>query len=244
MPNSPDAVTITWCGHAAFRVCQGPHAFYIDPFLKDNPRCPDAEKQPQAVEAVFVTHAHAHHAGDTLAIARQQPAQIVAVVETAAWLQRQGAPAGQLVAANEGGTAEAAGVKAHLVHAAHSGGIFEAGQPVYCGKPVGYVFEFPNGPRIYHAGDTGLFGDMELIADLYHPDVALLPIGGIATMGPREAAHACRLLRVATVVPMHYGTFGWLTGTPEELRRHVNGGCQVVELVPGVAWKAGDGPRP
>lgn len=238
MPNTPEAVTITWCGHAAFHFRHGAHAFYVDPFLKDNPLCPDAEKQPHPVEAVFVTHAHANHAGDTLVIARRQPAKIVAVVETAAWLERHGAPAEQLVAANEGGAAEAAGVRAHMVHAAHSGGIFEAGQPVYCGKPVGYVFEFPGGLRVYHAGDTGLFGDMELIADLYRPDVALLPIGGRATMGPEEAARACQMLRVRTVVPMHYGTFPGLAGTPEELRRQVNGGCQVVELVPGAAWNA------
>lgn len=237
MQNAHEAVEIIWCGHATFRMRHGLRSFYVDPFLKDNPRCPNSEKQPHAVETIFVTHAHADHAGDVVGIAKEQRAKVVAAWEVASWLKRNGVPPEQLIAANEGGCVEAAGVRAHLVHALHSGGIFDGGQPVYCGRPVGFVFEFTNGVRIYHAGDTGVFGDMELISALYHPDVALLPIGGFSTMGPREAAYACRLLKVKTVVPMHYGTFPRLTGTPAELRQYLDGSCEVVELVPGVAWE-------
>lgn len=237
MPKAHAAVEVTWCGHSAFRVRHGSHAFYIDPFLKDNPRCPSSEQHTHPVEAVFLTHAHPGHAGDVFAIARQQPAKIVAVVGVASWLKRNGAPPEQIVAANEGGCVEAAGVRAHVVHALHSGGIAEGGLPVFCGNPVGFVLDFPNGVRLYHAGDTGVFGEMELIGALHHPDIALLPIGGHSTMGPREAALACRLLKVKTVVPMHYGTFPHLTGTPAELRRHLGGSCEVAELVPGVAWE-------
>ena len=120
---------------------------------------------------------------------------------------------------NKGGTLDVAGVRVTMVRAEHSaGGPVEGPGAVYLGEPVGFVVELPDGTRVYHAGDTDLFGDMALIGELLRPDIAFLPIGGHYTMGPRAAARAVGLLGVTTVVPIHYGTFPALAGTPDELR--------------------------
>jgi len=125
-----------------------------------------------------------------------------------------------------------------MVHADHSCGILDDGRVVYGGDPCGYVVELENGYRIYHAGDTNVFGDMALIGELCSPDLALLPIGGHYTMGPAGAARACRLLGVAAVIPMHFGTFPVLEGTPAELKAAARDiqGLQIVELRPGEAY--------
>jgi L-ascorbate metabolism protein UlaG (beta-lactamase superfamily) len=122
-----------------------------------------------------------------------------------------------------------------MVYADHSCGILDDGQIIYGGDPCGYVIEFENGKRVYHAGDTNVFGDMKLIGELYRPDIALLPIGGLYTMSPREAALAIKLLGVKRVVPMHHSTFPALTGTPEGLRAATKGirGLKVIDLKPG-----------
>jgi L-ascorbate metabolism protein UlaG (beta-lactamase superfamily) len=134
---------------------------------------------------------------------------------------------------NKGGTQTVGGdVKVTMVHANHSSGAEDGGQIIYAGEPCGYVIEFANGVKIYHAGDTNVFGDMAIIRDLYAPDVALLPIGDHYTMSPREAAYACNLLKPKAVVPMHFGTFPLLTGTPAELKKLVSG-VEVVEMKPG-----------
>ncbi len=225
---------ITWCGHAAFRMQHGTHGFYIDAFLQGNPKCPAAEKTPHAAEAVFLTHGHMDHAADVAAVIKKNPqAKAVCMVELAPWLTRQGVPEGQVIAMNFGGTVEAAGVKATMVPAVHTSSVQENGQTLYAGEPAGYVFAFPGGLRLYHAGDTAVFGDMKLIGELHRPQIAMLPIGGHYTMGPREAAHACKLLGVQAVIPMHYGTFPVLNGTPAELRQHLAGAAEVLELEPG-----------
>jgi L-ascorbate metabolism protein UlaG (beta-lactamase superfamily) len=226
-------VSITFCGHAAFRIRHGQHAFYIDPFLSPNPKCPAGEKTPQAVEAVFLTHGHMDHVSDAAAILRQYPARAVCMVELGQWLQTQGVPEAQIAAINFGGTFAAAGVKATLVPAVHTSSMTEKGVVIYTGAPGGFVFEFPSGLRLYHAGDTAAFGDMRLIAELHRPELAMLPIGDHYTMGPREAAYAAKLLGVKAVIPMHYGTFPALTGTPAEFRRHLDPGIEMVEMAPG-----------
>jgi L-ascorbate metabolism protein UlaG (beta-lactamase superfamily) len=140
-------------------------------------------------------------------------------------------------AMNKGGTIRIGDISITMVHADHSCGITEEdGSIVYGGEAVGYVIEFENGFRLYHAGDTAVFGDMKLIGDLYRPELAILPIGDRFVMSPREAALAARLLGVSTVIPMHYGTFPALTGTPDALRAE-NPELHVVEMTPGQALR-------
>ena len=133
---------------------------------------------------------------------------------------------------NKGGTQTVADVKVTMVHAVHSCGIQDGDQIIYGGEACGYVLEFSNGVKLYHAGDTNVFSDMAIIRDLYAPKIVMLPIGDHFTMSPREAAYACKLLQPETVIPMHFGTFPMLTGTPAELQKLVPD-VKVLELKPG-----------
>lgn len=231
-------VQITWLGHASFRIHSGGKTFYIDPFLSQNPRCPENEKNPSAADAILLTHGHMDHIADAVPLAQRTKAKVLTMVELGMYLTKKGVAQDQMVAMNKGGTFEIAGAKVSMVHALHSSSAEQDGLPVYLGDPAGLVIEFKEGLRIYHAGDTAVFGDMKIIAELYRPEIALLPIGGFYTMDPREAALACRLLEVPAVIPMHYGTFPALTGTPAELRRHLAAAgtpCEVLEMTPGKA---------
>jgi L-ascorbate metabolism protein UlaG (beta-lactamase superfamily) len=136
---------------------------------------------------------------------------------------------------NKGGTQTVAGIKITMVHAVHSCGIQDDdGSIVYGGEACGYVLELPGGVKLYHAGDTAVFGDMQIIRDIYAPEIALLPIGDHFTMSPREAAYACNLLKPKTVIPMHFGTFPQLTGKPAELEKLLGAnGPKVLEMKPG-----------
>jgi len=229
-------VQITWLGHAAFRMRSAGKTFYFDPFLTSNPKCPEAEKTPSQADVILLSHGHMDHIGDAAPLAQRTGANVVAMVELAGYLGRKGVPAGNIRAMNKGGTVEVAGAKVTMVHALHSSSVEEGGQTVYLGEPAGYIVKFQEGLTIYFAGDTDVFGDMRLIAEIYRPDVAILPIGDFYTMGPLQAAHACRLLGVKTVIPMHYGTFPVLTGTPAELKRFLGEAgtpCEVTEMTPG-----------
>ena len=213
----PD-VALTWLGHAAFRFdTPGGKRVYVDPWL-ENPSCPDAEKEPERVDLIAITHGHDDHIGQTVELHQRFRAPVVALVECRGWLSGQGCEEAMQHAANKGGTVEVDGVKITFTDANHSSSAFEDGKPVYLGEPAGLVIEVENGTRLYFAGDTNAFGDMQLIARLYEPDVAILPIGGHYTMDPREAALALELLGVKRCVPCHYGTFPLLKGTPEQLR--------------------------
>jgi L-ascorbate metabolism protein UlaG (beta-lactamase superfamily) len=134
---------------------------------------------------------------------------------------------------NKGGTQTIGDIKVTMVHADHSCGITDGDQIVYGGEACGYVIEFSNGLKIYHAGDTNVFGDMAIIRDLYAPQIAMIPIGDHYTMSPREAAYACNLLKAQTVIPMHFGTFPVLTGNPGDLQKLVPS-VEVVAMAPGV----------
>ncbi|MFN8624851.1 MAG: metal-dependent hydrolase [Candidatus Binatia bacterium] len=230
------ALQITWLGHSTFRIASvNGRTLLVDPWVQNNPACPDAEKSPRPVDAMLITHGHFDHIGDAVDIALTvRPASVVAIFETAVWLGSKGVE--NCIGMNKGGTVEVApGISATMVHADHSCGIQDNGQIIYGGDPCGYVIECENGTRVYHAGDTNVFGDMQLIGELFHPDVALLPIGGLYTMGPRLAAHAIKLLGVKRVIPMHFGTFPALTGTPAALRDATAEipGLQIIELKPG-----------
>jgi L-ascorbate metabolism protein UlaG (beta-lactamase superfamily) len=133
---------------------------------------------------------------------------------------------------NKGGTQAVADIKVTMVHADHSCGIQDGDETIYGGEACGYVIEFSNGVKIYHAGDTNVFGDMAIIRDLYAPEIVMLPIGDHYTMGPREAAYACNLLKPKTVIPMHFGTFPALTGRPSELHELVPN-LEILEMKPG-----------
>jgi len=227
-------VEITWCGHATFRLTTLGHTFYIDPFLKDNPACPAEEKEPKPASFVLVTHGHSDHMADVLQTARDPKTKVVGIIELNHWLVAQGLKPEQSVAINIGGTVELAGTRVTMTPAVHSSGIEDGGAMVYGGDAASFVMEFAEGLTVFHAGDTTVFGDMGLIADLYHPDIAMLPIGGWYTMGPREAALAAKLLRVKVVIPMHFGTWPVLVGTPEQLEHHLEGsGIAVLRLQPG-----------
>jgi L-ascorbate metabolism protein UlaG (beta-lactamase superfamily) len=209
--------SLTWLGHAAFRLdTAGGKRIYVDPFL-DNPNCPDSEKDPDRCDAIALTHGHGDHTGSTVELSKKfGPLPIVAMVELKGWLKQQGADTDDVPGPNKGGTVEAAGVKFTLTNAFHSSA---ADDGTYVGEAAGLVAELEDGKKIYFAGDTCVFGDMQLIGRIYSPDVAVLPIGGHFTMDPREAAVACELLGTKRVVPCHYGTFPILTGTPDELKR-------------------------
>ncbi len=222
-------VSVTWLGHAAFRLdSPGGKRIYVDPFL-DNPKCPDSEKEPERMDVLALTHGHDDHVGDAVALAKRFEPEIVALVELKRWLGKQGAPVGEVPGPNKGGTVEAAGVRFTIVNAFHSG---SAPDGSYGGDAAGIVIELENGTKLYFAGDTCVFGDMQLIGRLYSPDVAILPIGGHFTMDPREAGVALELLGTRRCIPCHYGTFPLLAGTPDELRRHAPD-VEVIELQPG-----------
>ena len=206
---------VTWLGHAAFRIdSPGGKRIYIDPFL-DNPKCPDGEKQPESCDLIALTHGHDDHVGSTVELAKRFGCPVIAQIELRTFLESEGVEGDITQAPNKGGTAEAEGIKVTLTDANHSSS-WSDGR--YLGEPCGLVLEVENGTKLYLAGDTNVFMDMQLIGRIYEPDVAVLPIGDHFTMGPKEAAVALELLAVDKCIPCHYGTFPILRGTPDELR--------------------------
>jgi len=226
-------IKLTWLGHATFRIeTPGGKTVIIDPWVMGNPKCPDSEKQVRKVDILLCTHGHGDHIGDAVEIAKQHNPVVVGIPELCRWLGKKGVA--HLAEMNKGGTQVVGDIKVTMVHADHSCGIQDGDQMVYGGEACGFVIEFSNGVKIYHAGDTNVFGDMAIIRDLYAPEIAMLPIGDHYTMSPREAAYACNLLKPKTVIPMHFGTFPVLTGTPRALQKLVPG-IEVVELKPGAS---------
>jgi L-ascorbate metabolism protein UlaG (beta-lactamase superfamily) len=225
------ATTLTWLGHASFRLdTPSGKRIYVDPWLNGNPKCPESEQTPERVDLIAVTHGHGDHVGDAVELAKKHDATVVALVELAAWFGKQGVDEGKLRNPNKGGTVDVEGVKVTLTNAFHSG---SAPDGSYAGEPSGLVITSEDGKKVYFAGDTCVFGDMQLIGRIYEPDLAVLPIGDHFTMGPKEAAVAVELLGVKRVVPCHFGTFGLLTGTRDEFEQLAPDGVTVEQLEPG-----------
>ncbi len=226
-------LSITWLGHSTFILTSpGGKRIVTDPWLDGNPACPASMKKIDKADLILVSHGHFDHVGDVVNVARSTGATVVGIFELCAWLEGKGVK--NTSGMNIGGTQKIGDIAVSMTMALHSSGTVENGRPIYLGEPAGFVIAFEDGLRAYFAGDTAVFGDMRLIRDLYAPQIAFLPIGDHFTMGPEAAAKACELLGVRQVVPMHWGTFPLLTGTPARLRELVqSSGVQVLDLKPG-----------
>jgi L-ascorbate metabolism protein UlaG (beta-lactamase superfamily) len=226
---------LTWLGHNSFKlVTRGGSTLLLDPWVEGNPATPREHKTFEKIDVMTISHGHGDHMADAVTLARKFKPVVVCNYEIHLFLQKKGI--GSTSPMNKGGTQEAAGVRITMVHATHSSGIEDGGQVLYGGEACGFVFTLEDGTRIYHAGDTGVHADMTLIAELYQPEIALLPIGDLFTMGPREAAVAARLLKPRIIVPAHYGTFPALTGTADAFRtelKHAGVDAELVVLDPG-----------
>ncbi len=235
----PGSARLTWLGHGTYHLqTPGGRRLLLDAWLDHNPVCPEAAKAEarRDLHAMLISHGHFDHIHDAVDVARATGAAAVAIFETATWLNGKGLQA--VTGMNKGGTVEVApGLRATMVNAVHSCGITDGDRIVYGGEAAGYVVTLEDGRRIYHAGDTMVFGDMRLIGDFWRPEVAILPIGGLYTMDPEQAALACEWLGVRAVLPGHYGTFPALTGTPEALRQALDrrglGRVEVLAPKPG-----------
>jgi L-ascorbate metabolism protein UlaG (beta-lactamase superfamily) len=226
---------ITFFGHSTFSLTTpSGEVALLDSWVTTNPKCPPELKKIKKLDAIFLTHAHSDHFGDLLTLAKEHKSKIVVIAETAMWLGTKGF-GDQVKPMGKGGTLRVGDFEVTLTHAFHSNSIDDNGKMLYGGEPASFIVRMPGGLTVFHAGDTTVFGDMKLIADLYKPDIACLPIGDNYTMGPREAAYAIRLLSVKHVIPMHYGTFPVLTGTPEQLRAESKdiAGLEIHALKPG-----------
>ncbi|RLF15992.1 MAG: metal-dependent hydrolase [Thermoprotei archaeon] len=209
-------VRIRWLGHATFLIRFGEKKIIVDPWITGNPVCPIKLEELERVDHVVVTHSHGDHLGDAIEIAKRDSAKLIAIYEIAKDAEEKGVK--NVVGGNIGGWIEVDGIKYMLTPALHSS---------EKGAPTGVIMS--NGSiAIYHAGDTGLFSEMELLGRMYKIDVALLPIGGVYTMGPYEASIATFLLRPKIVIPMHYNTFPAITQDPETFKEYVK------RVAPGV----------
>jgi L-ascorbate metabolism protein UlaG (beta-lactamase superfamily) len=229
----------TFLGHATVRCdLPGGEVVLIDPWVQGNPSCPEEHKTFERLDAILITHAHFDHMGDAIELAKtHKPKIVVANFEICSWLGTKGVEG--CSAMNLGGSQDVLGMQVTMVRADHSCGISDGDQILYGGSASGFIVKLPGGYTFYHAGDTALFSDMQLFCDMYRPELAFLPIGDLFTMDPVQAARACRYLGVRRMIPIHWGTFPALTGTPQKLGKALGDqgvNCEVIALKPGESW--------
>jgi L-ascorbate metabolism protein UlaG (beta-lactamase superfamily) len=223
---------ITWLGHATVLVQTAKGTkILIDPFIAHNPKYPKNFALPAKIHYTLLTHGHSDHISDVVPVASKHGSTVVAIYELADYVAGKGVA--HTIGMNLGGTMQLDDVAVTMVEAKHSAGVQDEKGTHYAGVAAGYVLTITDGPVLYHAGDTAVFTDMNLIRELYRPEVAMLPIGGHFTMGPKEAALAVGFLKPATVLPIHFGTVPQLKGTPEELIALVDARVHVVQWAPG-----------
>lgn len=229
----------TFLGHATVRCdLPGGEVVLIDPWVQGNPSCPEEHKTFDRIDAMLITHAHFDHMGDAVELAKKhKPKIVVANFEICSWLQSQGVEG--CSGMNLGGCQDVLSLKVIMVRADHSSGISDGDKILYGGIASGFIVKLPGGFTFYHSGDTALFSDMQLFCEMYRPELAFLPIGDHFTMDPQQAARACRFLGVRQVIPIHWGTFPLLKGTPEKLVKALGDqgvNCEVIALKPGESW--------
>ncbi len=220
---------ITWLGHGTFQLrLESGEVYVMDPWIEGNPAYPKSHTFDR-VDHLLISHGHFDHIHDAIPLAKRFSPQVIGIFEICEWLASKGVQ--KTSAMNKGGSQQAGPVKVTMTHAVHSCGITEDdGRIVYGGEAAGYVLTLPDNRTVYFAGDTNVFSDMQLIEQLYRPELAFLPIGDLFTMSPKEAALACCLLKPKKVIPMHFGTFPPLTGRPSQLQELLKG--QAVEVWP------------
>lgn len=227
--------SITWLGHATVLIVTPKGTtILIDPFIEHNPKFPKDYKLPDRIDLLLLTHGHMDHIADALPVAKKHGPVAIGMVELIGWLHSKGLKEGQGIGINMGGSHRHADVTITLTEARHSSSISDGNQTIYAGEPAGFILAIDDGPTLYHAGDTTAFTDMQILRELYHPDLAMLPIGDHYTMGPKAAAVAARYIGAKTILPIHWGTFPPLVGRPAELEKELAGsGMTVIHTEPG-----------
>ncbi len=228
MAQGSGSTAVNWLGHSAFRVTTPTgKVILIDPWLT-NPKAPGDAKDIDKADLILLSHGHGDHVGQTVDLAKKSGARVVTIFELSRRLVEAGVPAAKVTGMNLGGRFQpfqGVPLRVRMIRADHSVG-FSSTDPqtrvpvdLMGGNSCGYIVELENGFRLLHAGDTALYGDMKLFGERYHPNLAILPIGDLFTMGPGDAAAAAWMWGAKDVIPMHYGTFPVLTGTPEVFQR-------------------------
>jgi L-ascorbate metabolism protein UlaG (beta-lactamase superfamily) len=238
----PAGLRLQWLGHATFTLEGAGRKFIFDPFISDNPLFPrqlEAEvRQPGAFEAILLTHPHFDHFADAVPLLQGDPKlKIVTQFDIGEYLKGEGVAEEQIVGMNTGGTVAIGGARVTMVPAVHTSSIGEKGANRSLGFPIGYVVRFPDGFTVYNTGDTAVTMDMQIVRDLYQPDLVILPIGDFYTMGPEQAAYALKLLQPRFAVGGHWHTWGEMPpGTPEALEKEMSRyqlSTQLIKLKPG-----------